>query len=116
MDRKKVKKMNRFEEYLTYKYENGKIVEVNNKAFENLGEAFQLFKSLFDTHYGSIKESGNLISVHTGGWSDNEELISEFKDTVWWFKYHKITANGGHYYFNTDPKSEKEWVIICKNG
>lgn len=77
-------------------------------------EAFLLFKSMYDTHYGSIEEDENLISIHTGGWSDNEELIREFEETGWWFKYHKITAKGGHYYFNTDFYAEKEWQIVAK--
>lgn len=67
---------------------------------------------MYDTNYGSIEEDENLISIHTGGWSDNEELIREFKETGWWFKNHEITARGGHYYFNTDFCADKEWKII----
>lgn len=96
-----------------YEKENGKLVNVNPKAFELADEAFLLFKSMYDTHYGSIEEDENLISIHTGGWSDNEELIREFEETGWWFKYHKITAKGGHYYFNTDFYAEKEWQIVA---
>lgn len=106
---------NRFEKYLMYRRENGKIVDVSLNALELEDESFLLFKELFDTTYGSIVEDGNLISIHTGGWSDNEELIHEFMDTMWWHKYHKITAVGGHYYFNTDLSADKKWVIIAQN-
>ena len=82
---------NRFEKYLTYIKENGKIVDVNVKAFELKDEALQLFKELYDTHYGSIEEDENLISIHTGGWSDNEQLIREFRETAWWFINHDIS-------------------------
>lgn len=103
-----------FEKYFMYERKNSKIVKVNPKAFELADEAFILFKDLFDTHYGAITEDENLISIHTGGWSENEVLINEFKHTGWWFKYHKITAKGGHYYFNTDVHGEKEWIIGIK--
>ena len=105
---------NRFDKYLVYERENGKIVDVNPKALELADEAFLLFKSMYDTNYGSIEEDENLISIHTGGWSDNEELIREFKETGWWFKNHEITARGGHYYFNTDFCADKEWKIISE--
>lgn len=105
---------NRFEKYLMYEKENGKIVNVNPKAFELADEAFLLFKELYDTNYGSIDEDENLISIHTGGWSDNEQLIYEFEQTAWWLKHHKITAKGGHYYFDTDFHADKEWQIVGK--
>jgi len=106
---------NTFKKYLMYKKENGKIIDVNKNAFKLANEAFLLFKSLYNTTYGSIEEDDNLISIHSGGWSDNEELIYEFMQTGWWFKNHKITAIGGHYYFNTDFYADKEWIIISNN-
>lgn len=102
---------NRFEKYILYKRENGNIVDVNQKAFELAEDAFLLFKTLYDTAYGNIYEDGNLISIHTGGWSENESLIEEFKETGWWFKHHKITQSGGHYFFDTDFYSDKKWEV-----
>lgn len=99
---------NRFKKYLMYDEDKN----VNSLAFESAQEAFSLFKELYDTHYGSIKENGNLISIHTGGWSENEILIHEFKDTAFWWRFHQITAKGGHYYFNTDSHANMEWNII----
>lgn len=101
LEKKKIIEMNRFKEYLMS----------NEKAFELADEAFSLFKELYNTDYGNIYEDENLISIHTGGWSDNEELIFEFKQTGWWFLNHKITSRGGHYYFNTDTQKEKDWKI-----
>lgn len=104
---------NRFEKYLMWRRdESGKIIDATPGAVENAHEAFELFKQLYNTHYGSIYEEDNLVSIHTGGWSDNEELIEEFRHTAWWFINHKITASGGHYYFNTDTHADKEWKII----
>lgn len=100
-----------FKEYELYIIENNIIFGVNTNAFELANKAFQLFKSLYDTHYGSIEEDENLISIHTGGWSENEHLISEFKKTGWWHRYIKIEAKGGHYFFNTDIYKDKDWII-----
>ena len=102
----------KFDKYLMYVREKGIIVNVNPDALALADEAFLLFKSLYDTNYGTIDENENLIAIHTGGWSENEELIEEFKHTGWWFLNHKITANGGHYYFNTDRDKDKEWKIV----
>ena len=102
---------NRFEKYLMFKKENGKIVSTNPKAFELADESFLLFKELYDLHYDGIQEEENLISIHTGGWSENEALIDEFKQTAWWFMYNDITARGGDYYFDIDFFSKKKWNI-----
>ena len=106
---------NRFDKYILYLKENEEIVGVNHNAFKFADEAFSLFKELYNTDYGSIKEDENLISIHTGGWSENEDLIYEFKQTGWWFKHHKITAVGGHYFFNTDVHASKEWIIKAQS-
>lgn len=103
---------NRFEKYLMYRKENGKIVDVNREALSLADEAFELFKSLYNTNYGIIDEDKNLIEIHTGGWSDNEELINEFRETGWWFRNIDTSSRGGHYYFNTDLTSDKEWKIV----
>lgn len=105
---------NRFKDYLVYKWKEGKIVGMNPDSFGRASEAFSLFKELYDTHYGRIIEDENLVSIHTGGWSDNEDLIREFKLTSWWFMYHRIEAAGGHYYFNTDISGIKEWKIASE--
>ena len=102
---------NRFEKYLMFRKENGRTVDINPGALVLADEAFELFKELYNLNYGSIDQEDNLVSIHTGGWSDNEELIREFKETGWWFRYHGITASGGHYYFNLDIHGKREWEI-----
>ena len=105
-------KENPFKKYETYLYKEGVIENINIEAFEKTEEVFEIFKSLYDQGCGSIREEGNLISIHSGGWSENEYLIDEFKKTIFWYKHHKITANGGHYYFNTDTSKDKDWKIV----
>ena len=106
---------NPFEKYYLYKYDKkGDIVSVNDISDETTSESFELFKELYDNSFGSIEEDENLVSIHTGGWSENEELVSMFKRTFWWMKNHKITHVGGHYYFDTDYHGDKHWVISAK--
>lgn len=104
--------MKEFEKYKLYITEKGKIVGVNEDAYKYKWQAYRIFKELFDEGYGSISEDGDLIEIHTGGWSDNEALINEFKETVFWFMFHQIEVSGGHYYFNTGGlQSEQSWEI-----
>jgi hypothetical protein len=105
---------NPFEKYQKYKIKDNQTVSFNEVSLKLIDESFLLFKSLYDLYYGSIIEEDNLISIHTGGWSDNEELISQFKETWWWFIHHKITATGGHYYFNTNIHAEKDWDVTIR--
>jgi len=107
-----------FKKYYAYKIDKKGNLTANIKAFELIDESFILFKSYFNFSYGTIIENDNLISIHTGGWSDNEELIELFKETAFWLKYYNITARGGHYYFDTNIYSNKKvWEIkSCKNN
>lgn len=91
---------------------DGKFNESLNKVNQN--EAFLLFMDLYNHHCGSVVIDENLIEIHTGGWSDNEEIISYFRKTRWWEQNIVFTRHGGHYYFDTSAMSEgkKEWVII----
>lgn len=85
-----------------------KIHFANDKKYE----AFAIFQAMYDTNYGSINIDENLVSIHTGGWSENEAIIYEFKKTEWWRQYLRMSAVGGHYYFDTARHIwEKEWDI-----
>lgn len=101
-----------FSKYYLYTKENGKTVDINYKAFDLAEEAFEQFKEHYYTHYGTIEEDENLIAIHTGGWSGNEKLIRKLKKTAFWIRWHKITAAGGHYYFDKDFHAGKKWKII----
>lgn len=72
------------------------------------------FKRKYDQHYGTIKIERNLISISTGGWSDNEDLLEEFKKTWFYRLYFSHMSTGGHYYLDTDKnnKESKHWRII----
>lgn len=101
---------NIFEKYVLRKIENGKVT-LSKDAYLLADEAFELFKSLYNTNYGSIEEDGNLIEIHTGGWSENEDLIEQFKETYWWKRNFRIKTTGGRYYFDTNVYSQNQWEI-----
>ena len=88
----------------------GKNKEETKFMLDNINQAFELFQSVFDTDHGTIRINENLISIHTGGWSENEVIITEFEKTLWWLKHFKIYKTGGHYFFDTG--GSKEWQII----
>lgn len=93
---------------------NGPEEEFKEKVkfvIDNANDAFNLLQSVYDVTYGSIYVNENLVSIHTGGWSENESIIYEFKKTFWWTSNFKIKAAGGHYFFDTTRKGPKEWKI-----
>lgn len=85
--------------------------KVNNKE-----GAFEVFCENYDIMYGSLNIEDNLIEIHTGGWSENEYLVSSLQKTAWWLSINYIYQSGGHYYIDTDAHNEdkKHWVIIKK--
>ena len=86
-------------------------------AMNHKNEAFELFRNAYDETYGTINIDDNLIDIHTGGWSENEYLISEFKRTEWWRQHLVLTIRGGHYYFDTAGiRGNKEWAVVKKQN
>lgn len=81
---------------------------------KNKDKAFDLFCELYDTSYGSLFIEDNLIEIHTGGWSENEELLYYLKNSFWWFNKYVITSSGGHFYIDLDSMNDvkKHWKII----
>lgn len=58
-----------------------------------------------------IKERGVKVvhlELHTGGYSDNEQLINELQNTDFWRLYWVKTERGGHYYFKIDTRKVKK--------
>lgn len=103
-----------FEKYHLYKTDNKGRLVVNGDGLRLQHEAFELFKEQFNHDFGKIEQHGNLTEIHTGGWSDNEALINDFKKTYWWTNNHQITQRGGHYYFCQGYNFEKCWSVERK--
>lgn len=59
-----------------------------------------------------VREEDGLLELHTMGWSDNEAIISELKNTFFWKVCYRASAVGGHYYFRLDRDSKKDWFVL----
>lgn len=71
------------------------------------------FKEKFNHIYGDIRIDKNLIEIHTGGWSENEEYFSDFKNTLFYKLHFSHMSTGGHFYLDTDKNNTNahHWVI-----
>jgi hypothetical protein len=74
-------------------------------------ELVEYIKSIWCYDDAVVYEDG-LLELHTYGWSGNEEIISELKDTDLWLMKFKAHLAGGHYYFKIDSDSEHDWHIV----
>ena len=46
-----------------------------------------------------VEWDGDKLILHTGGWSENEAIISDLVETEFWLLYWQKSERGGHYYF-----------------
>lgn len=51
--------------------------------------------------YGTMKTSDDFttMELHTGGWSENEEVIHFMEQSMFWRVFWWKSERGGHYYF-----------------
>lgn len=74
-------------------------------------ELIDYVKSIWCYDDTVVYEDG-LLELHTYGWSGNEVIVDELRNTdLWMFKFRAQTA-GGHYYFKLDSDSEYDWHIV----
>lgn len=86
-----------------------KISEVSKKQLEVIKNAdvlklsFQgmigLILDCWNTDYGKIDFDEKSLTLITGGWSDNEEIISVLQNTLFWTFYWQQSERGGKYIF-----------------
>ena len=54
-----------------------------------------------------VKWDGDILELHTGGWSGNEDIIQALENTMFWLLFWKATTRGGHYYFEI-PENRRQ--------
>lgn len=54
-----------------------------------------------------IGVEGDKIELHTLGWSGNEDIVRELKNSSLWLMHWRKTYAGGHYYFDLGREEEK---------
>lgn len=54
-----------------------------------------------------VEVEGDKIELHTLGWSGNEDIIRELKNSSLWLIHWRKTFAGGHYYFDLGRDKEE---------
>jgi len=70
-------------------------------AEESYMELIELLRTIWCHKYGTMKTNKDCtkMELHTGGWSENEEIISALRQSQFWRAFWWKTERGGHYYF-----------------
>lgn len=55
----------------------------------------------------AINVEGDKIELHTFGWSGNEDIVRELKNSSLWLIHWRKTYAGGHYYFDLNRDKEE---------
>ena len=74
-------------------------------------ELIEYISSIWTYNDAIVYENG-LLEIHTYGWSGNEDIIEELKNTDMWLMKHRATQSGGHFYFKINSDSELDWWIV----
>ncbi len=72
----------------------------------NWSESITIIIAYWNIEYGTYSykntEDGKSFELTTGGWSENEELIDEISDTMFWVFWWQESKRGGYYKFKKD--------------
>lgn len=77
----------------------------------NFNECVLLMFNKWNKEYGCIdclkleNNEATEIELHTGGWSENEEIVDAICDTKFWLFYWQKSERGGHYLFKKNPEN-----------
>lgn len=80
-------------------------------------DLLQFIKDIW--YYGddAYKDDENgMFELHTMGWSGNEEVIYELKNTVFWMQKYRAYTTGGHYYFRLKSDCGYDWQVVKKES
>lgn len=73
-------------------------------------ECVSIIEKYWNDNYGTFdiegKDNTITLELTTGGWSDNEQLLNEIADTVFWFLWWQESKRGGYYKFIYVDKME----------
>lgn len=79
---------------------------------ENYGHLVDYLKAIWWMAEDAIEYKDGLLELHTYGWSGNEDIIAQLKDTNLWLLKLRAQQSGGHYYFKIDSEAEEDWHIV----
>ena len=78
--------------------------EINCFNTNNFKKCLEIIEEKWNRDYGTCelcKEKDNTITLEltTGGWSENEKIIDDLSDTMFWFLFWQESKRGGYYKF-----------------
>jgi hypothetical protein len=62
----------------------------------------------WNSDFGSLEYEGEVLTLHTGGWSGNESIISALGESPFWALYWQSSTRGGHHVFRVPALTKKE--------
>ena len=89
---------------------NGEVKMGKHFGKANYNELIDYIKSIW-TYKDAIEYENGLLEIHTYGWSGNEDIIHELKNTDMWLLKFRCERTGGHYYFKVTDDNDFDWVV-----
>lgn len=74
-------------------------VEAIKQAWKHNYGTFRYSKIPYYGETDPPKGNGFTLELHTGGWSENEEIVQEIEKSFFSTLYYVKWERGGHYYF-----------------
>ena len=85
---------------------NSEDIKILNRA--DWYECIFVLKKYWNFDYGTFInnyiDNRKILKLSTGGWSDNEEIINQLSETMFWVMYWQTSRRGGHYTFGIDEE------------
>jgi hypothetical protein len=89
---------------------NGEVKMGKHFGKANYNELIDYIKLIW-TYKDAIEYENGLLEIHTYGWSGNEDIIHELKNTDMWDLKFRCRQTGGHFYFKVTDESEMDWFV-----
>mgnify|MGYP003325634834 FL=1 len=64
------------------------------------------------TYNDAIEYEDGMLELHTMGWSGNESIIEELRNTDLWLLKFRAHLSGGHYYFKLHNDMDLDWWVV----
>lgn len=84
--------------------------EISTLNTNQFHEGVSIIEKYWNDDYGTMnidrKDGKITLELTTGGWSDNETLLNEIANTMFWFLWWQESKRGGYYKFIYAEKME----------
>ncbi len=95
-----------------YEREGDELVFGKFFGSDSCDELIEYVKGLWNYGEHAYKLEDGMFELHTLGWSGNESIIYELKNTILWSMKFRAQLSGGHYYFRLDSKCGYDWNVV----